>query len=141
LSITAVTPVKPVQQLCGRVLVVVGGASKVVEVATLFFTFVAVMTWVFLSAQTLIGRQSIWWLVVGPALIIVFEIIRELGWEARHELAKRPIVRVLGALVGLLRDTLALMAIVYLAQAIRQAIAESGEFTPWDALWQILKGG
>jgi|RhiMethySRZTD1v2_1073278.scaffolds.fasta_scaffold01092_20 hypothetical protein len=132
---------KPVQKLCAKTLVVIGGASRGVEIVTLFFTFVAVMTWVFLCAQTLIGRQSIWWLVVGPALIIAFEVIREVGWEARHELARQPIVRVLGALVGLLRDVLALLAIVYLAQAIRRAIAESGGLTPWEALWQILTGG
>jgi hypothetical protein len=99
------------------------------------------MLWAFLSAQAVIGKQSLWWLLLGPVIIIVFGVIRYVGWEARHELAKNPVIKLGGNLISLLRNGIALMAMLRLGQAINKAIEYESGLTPWQALWQILLGG
>jgi hypothetical protein len=132
---------KPVEKIFGKTQQAVGAISKGVDTTTLWLTFIALMLWAFLSAQALIGKQSLWWLLLGPLILIVFGVIREVGWEARHELAKNPVIKLGGNLISLLRNGIALMAMLRLGQAINKAIETESGLTPWQALWQILLGG
>ncbi|MCZ6673454.1 MAG: hypothetical protein O7C75_11020, partial [Verrucomicrobia bacterium] len=132
---------KPIENIFGKCVQIVGAISKGVDTATLWLTFIALMLWAFLSTQAVIGKQSLWWLLLGPLILIVFGVIREVGWEARHELAKNPVIKLGGNLVSLLRNGFALMAMLHLGQTINKAIEHDSGLTPWQALWKIILGG
>jgi hypothetical protein len=95
-----------------------GKLDESLNFIVLWVTFIAFMSWAFLSVQFLIGPKSWLWLLIGAPLVIALLTLHSILLEAWREIAEIKWVKLFVRLISLFRNVIALLAMFRLAQAI-----------------------
>lgn len=110
---------------------------------TLLATFVVLFVWAFFAIQSVIGSSSQWWLIFGPIAVIAFLVLWQILLEAHEEFFAIPWVQATARVIAILRNALACVALIGLAQAITHATRVGGENEATQALqlfWRLISG-
>jgi len=136
------TPSEPPSE-SGRFNVVLEKIDRGISFITLLATFLVFFVWVFFALQGVIGPRSRWWLVAGPIALIGLLVIGQMLLEGAGQILEVPWVKTAVRLVAILRNALASVALIGLAQTISQATSAGGNQQAAQAvqfLWRLVSG-
>jgi len=119
-------------------------AESAVNSVTLLCTLMALAFWLFLPVVQMVGKQSKWWLLAGPLIVMCISVVFSM-WEHRQEIGRIPVVATCARLLSLVRDLLALLVIGGIFRQVimiqRAGNSDLGWGTICDFLKRIFFGG
>lgn len=94
----------------------IASIEHAVSELTVFATFVVIYLWFFALAHAFLGSRHWGWFIVGPVLVIPLLVLGSVLLEVQQEFLELPWIKTLLRLVALVRNVLAVGALLGLAR-------------------------